>query len=103
MTSARCECLHDASVYLQDGRLPLHYAAAQRETLPLYTALINAGQDALAVDSREKTSEVIEIFTIETYFDHDVEYLVLHGAWGGDSDAGPGEKVFTVEMYFKGL
>ena len=93
MTAARRVCLHDASVYLQDGRLPLHYAAAQRETLPLYTALINAGQDALAVDSREKTSEVIEIFTKETYMDLNMEYLVLHGAWGGDSDAGPGEKV----------
>ena len=33
----------------QDGRLALHYAAARKETLPIYTALINAGKCSLEV------------------------------------------------------
>ena len=105
--------------------MPLHYAAARRETLPLYTALINAGQDALAVDSKEKNSEVrnisqscngrlqvekevhrfrIKYFLLETlslsqkFLIHLLKSpcLVLHGTRGGNPDARPG----IIDVYF---
>ena len=36
----------------QDGRLALHYAAARKETLPIYTALINAGTCSLELPTK---------------------------------------------------
>ena len=30
---------------LQEGRLPLHYAAAREELRPLYTALVDKGEE----------------------------------------------------------
>ena len=66
-------------IVLQDGRLPLHYAAARRETLPIYTALINAGQDALAVDSKEKNSEVSGDIVRSERTISVIQYYMEHG------------------------
>ena len=46
------------SVFDQDGRIPLHYAACSPKSMPLYSMLTNAGSDPTVQDNKEKTVQV---------------------------------------------
>ncbi len=51
-------CLKPSSFIEQDGRIPLHYAAASPKAMTLYSALTGAGSDATTKDNKDKAVQV---------------------------------------------